>query len=258
MVLLIVSLVCLFQMHRKNSKSDDFIKTFGLMDIICAYAFMFFVYTVSLFFIYPQAKNNVAKELSGKDGTIILALLIGILVSGIISIFHMIIHFIRLKKAELPLISTSIKHFLMGLTFLISIPIYYFFIDDSGKITNWQSEGRYASWGSGYTPSSNHDDFNDTYNYYPKESTYYDQYGNKLGKSYTDSYGDSSYYDQYGNKTGTSHTNSYGETTYYDQYGYKTGTSQKNSFGETTYYDNFGNKAGSSQTDSFGDTTYKN
>ena len=246
-------------MKRKNSESDDYIKTFGLMDIICAYAFMFFAYTVSLFFFYPKAKDNIVKELNGKEGAIVSILLIGILVCGIISILHMIIHFIKLKRAQLPLISTSIKHFFMGLTFLISIPIYYFFIDDSGKISNMQSEGRYASWGGGYTPTNtNYDeDFNSDYNYSFKKSSLYDQYGNKIGKSYTDSYGESSYYDKYGYKTGTSHTNSYGETTYYDKYGYKTGTSQTNSFGETTYYDNLGNRTGSSQTDSFGDTTYK-
>lgn len=247
-------------MHKKNSKSDDFIKTFGFIDIICSYALLFFTYTVSLFFIYPQAKENIIKELNGKEGPAVLTLLIGITICGIISIIHMTIHFIKLKKAKLPIISTSIKHYIMGLTFLISIPIYYFFIDDSVKISNIKTEDRYSSWASGYTPSTGNDkndDFYNSYNYSYKKTSQYDQQGNKIGNSYTDSYGNSSHYDKYGYKTGTSHTNSYGETTYYDNFGYKTGTSQTNSFGETTYYDNFGNKIGSSQTDSFGDTTFK-
>ena len=95
---------------------------------------------IILLYIIPEAKENITKILTLKNGYAEFAVVMLFIIFGILSIIHLIKHIIYLKRVKVSIIPTLIKHFLIALTFLVTIPVYYFFKDPHGKFDKWSKE----------------------------------------------------------------------------------------------------------------------
>lgn len=139
-ILTIFSLILLYKMHDKDSKASYTIKTFGFLDLICSWGLIFFGYIIILLYTLPNGKENFVNIITLKNGIAEFSIIAVFIILGILSIIHIIKHIIYLKKMNISIISTLVKHLLIALTFMITIPIYYFFKDPHGKFDKWSEE----------------------------------------------------------------------------------------------------------------------